>query len=691
MDDVKLKTTSCRVGVDVGGTFTDLVLADSRTGDLTFFKEPSVPDDPARAVERGLQGIIARAGVEPAAIDLVVHGTTLGLNTIIQRKGATLALVVSRGNRDVLEIGRSRMPNSYDFKSLKEEPLVPRHMVFEVDARMTADGTIESRPSAADIENLAQTLAKKDVDAIAVMLLNAYVDGALERDVAGALRNALPGVLVTESAALWPEIREFERALVATLNAYIHPLVDRYLERVRERMNAIGVMAPLYITASNGGTLGVESARDRPIDTILSGPATGVVAAARLASLGEQRKIVSVDMGGTSCDMAVSLDGEPEYTTRTSVGDFPLILPVVNVSAIGAGGGSIVWVDNQGVLKVGPQSAGAAPGPVCYGQGGSEPTMTDCYLVAGYLRSDRFLGGRMTLDKDAATAALALIADRIGLHGHDKAEQTAEAVLRVSTAKMATELYKSFAQKGLDPREFTLIAYGGAGPTQATMLAEEVGLHTALIVPSPGTLCALGAIMTDIKRDYVRMVRRQVGVGESVLQAITEALDGMEREARDWIASEGDLVGETAFSWNADMRYAGQAYELGVDVPQGLREAMDESTLIERFHQVHENVYGFRDTEARIELTSLRARIIGAVPPIEIATATSGDYAEHDRRPVFHQGAWVETAVYARGNLKPGDQLDGPALVEQEDTTTWIVPGWSGMVDKYGNIRIKKD
>ena len=317
--------------------------------------------------------------------------------------------------------------------------------------------------------------------------------------------------------------------------------------------------------------------------------------------------------------------------------------------------------------------------------------MTDCYLVAGYLRSDRFLGGRMTLDKDAATAALALIADRIGLHGHDKAEQTAEAVLRVSTAKMATELYKSFAQKGLDPREFTLIAYGGAGPTQATMLAEEVGLHTALIVPSPGTLCALGAIMTDIKRDYVRMVRRQVGVGESVLQAITEALDGMEREARDWIASEGDLVGETTFSWNADMRYAGQAYELGVDVPQGLREAMDESALIERFHQVHETVYGFRDTEARIELTSLRARIIGAVPPIEIAPATSGDYAEHDRRPVFHQGVWVETAVYARENLKPGDQLDGPALVEQEDTTTWIVPGWSGMVDKYGNIRIKKD
>ena len=425
-DGVRGEKEGCRVGIDVGGTFTDLVLADAATGALTFFKEPSVPDDPSTAVERGLQGIIARAGIAPDAIDLVVHGTTLGLNTIIQRKGATLALVVSRGNRDVLEIGRSRMPDSYDFRSQKEEPLVPRDMVFEIDARMTADGTIETRPAQAEIEALAQTLVDRKVDAVAVMLLNAYVDGTLEREVAAALRDALPGVLVTESAALWPEIREFERALVATLNAYIHPQVDGYLARLRERMDAIDVKAPLYITASNGGTLGVESARNRPIDTILSGPATGVVAAARLAALGEQRKILTVDMGGTSCDMAVSLDGEPEYTTRTTIGDFPLILPVVNVSAIGAGGGSIVWVDNQGVLKVGPQSAGAAPGPVCYGRGGTEPTMTDCYLAAGYLRTDRFLGGRMTLDKDAAIQALAGIADRIELPGDDKAAQAAE-------------------------------------------------------------------------------------------------------------------------------------------------------------------------------------------------------------------------------------------------------------------------
>ena len=690
LNGVREEKEGCRVGIDVGGTFTDLVLADAATGALTFFKEPSVPDDPSDAVERGLQGIIARAGVSPDAIDLVVHGTTLGLNTIIQRKGATLALVVSRGNRDVLEIGRSRMPDSYDFRSQKEEPLVPRDMVFEIDARMTADGAIETHPAQADIEALAQTLVDRKVDAVAVMLLNAYVDDTLEREVAAALRDALPGVLVTESAALWPEIREFERALVATLNAYIHPQVDDYLARLRERMDAIDVKAPLYITASNGGTLGVESARNRPIDTILSGPATGVVAAARLAALGEQRKILTVDMGGTSCDMAVSLDGEPEYTTRTTIGDFPLILPVVNVSAIGAGGGSIVWVDNQGVLKVGPQSAGAAPGPVCYGRGGTEPTMTDCYLAAGYLRTDRFLGGRMTLDKDAANQALAGISDRIGLPGDDKAAQAAEAVLRVSTAKMATELYKAFAQKGLDPREFTLIAYGGAGPTQGTMLAEEVGLRTVLIVPSPGTLCALGAVMTDIKRDYVRVVRRQIDSDQLILPVIAAALDGMETEAREWIAGEGTLQGEVTLSWSADMRYAGQAYELSVDIPAELRGAMDEAVLIERFHQVHESVYGFRDTEARVELTSLRARIVGAVPPIEITPAAGGTPPDHDRRRVYYRGEWLETAVYARDALRPGDWLDGPALVEQEDTTTWIVPGWRGTVDTIGNIRIEK-
>ena len=682
----------CRVGIDVGGTFTDLVLANSETGALTFYKEPSSPDDPAAAVERGLLGIIERAGVRPDEISLIVHGTTLGLNTIIQRKGARLALIVSRGNRDVLEIGRSRMPNSYNLNIPKEEPLVPRDMVFEVAARMLADGTIETRPEPGEIERLAKTLAGKQVDAVAVMLLNAYVDDTLEREIATALRAALPDVLVTESAALWPEIREFERALVTTLNAYIHPLVDRYLGRLRRRLDSAGIEAPLYITASNGGTLGVESARNRPIDTILSGPATGVVAAAQLAGLADLRQILTVDMGGTSCDMAVSRGGEPEFTTRTTVGEFPLILPVVDVSAIGAGGGSIVWVDRQGVLKVGPESAGAAPGPVCYGRGGTRPTMTDCYLVAGYLRPDGFLGGRMMLDRDAALAALDTVAEQIGLDGEDKAAHAAEAVLKVATAKMATELYKAFAQKGLDPREFTLVAYGGAGPTQATMLAQEVGLLTALIVPSPGTLCALGAVMTDIRRDYLRMVRRELDGAGAVLDVIAHAFDGMEREATDWISHEGDLVGETTLSWGADMRYAGQAYELNVTVSPELRAAMDAAALAELFHQAHEVVYGFRDEDARIEVTSLRGRVVGAVPPVVLAALPAAQEPTQSarQRQVFHGGGWLPASVHARDALQPGDRLVGPALVEQEDTTTWIIPGWHGLVDDLGNLRIDK-
>ena len=683
----------CRVGVDVGGTFTDLVLVDPKSGSLTFYKEPSRPAEPADAVVRGLAGIMDRAGVAPGEIGLLVHGTTLGLNTIIQRQGAKLALVVSPGNRDVFEIGRSRMPSSYDLSVPKEVPLVPRDLVFEVGARMLADGTVESRPSPEEVVELAAELRRHEVDAVAIMFLNAYVDGALEDEVGHALEAALPGVLITRSATLWPEIREYERALVAALNAYIHPLMGRYLGRLRERLDAMGVAAPLYITASNGGTLSLESARNRPIDTVLSGPATGVVAAARLSGTAGPEKIVTVDMGGTSCDMAVSQGGEPEYTTRTTVGDFPLILPVVDITAIGAGGGSIIWVDSQGLLKVGPESAGAEPGPACYGRGGERATITDCYLVTGHLHSEAFLGGRMALDREAAARVLDAIASQIGLDGEDRAARAAESALRVATAKMATELYKAFAQRGLDPREYTLIAYGGAGPTQANMLAEEIRSPTIKIAPSPGTLCALGAVMTDIRRDYLRMVRSELDDDGATVAVMRAALDAMEAEATAWVSAEGDLVGETTLSRSGDMRYAGQAYELSVDLPEDSARALDAGGLGELFHRVHEQVYGFRDEDARIEVTALRTRVVGKVPPIGLPTleAASGAARAIGRRDVFHDGAWLAAEVYRRADLAAGHALAGPALVEQEDTTIWILPGWRGTVDGHGNLEIERE
>ncbi|MBL8672706.1 MAG: hydantoinase/oxoprolinase family protein, partial [Alphaproteobacteria bacterium] len=335
----------CRIGIDVGGTFTDFVLTNTATGQLSYFKEPSVPKDPSLAVERGIQALLARAGLQAADVELVVHGTTLGVNAIIQRRGARVALVTSPGNRDVLEIARCRMPSSYDFSVGKEEPLVPRDLVFEVPARIGSDGTTRIAPDDAAIAALCRALRASEATAVAVMLLNSYADPALEIDVAQRISRQLQGVLVSASSQIWPEIREYERALVATLNAYIHPLLESYYALLTQRMTKIGIAAPLFITASNGGSLSVESARERPIDTVMSGPASGVVAAARIATLANRQEIITFDMGGTSSDIAVSKGGEPEYTTRTMIGDFPLVLPVVNVSSIGAGGGSIVWVD----------------------------------------------------------------------------------------------------------------------------------------------------------------------------------------------------------------------------------------------------------------------------------------------------------------------------------------------------------
>ncbi len=680
-------TARCRIGIDVGGTFTDFVMADLSSGRFHTHKEPSVPDDPSRAVEDGVAALLARAALGPGAVELIVHGTTIGLNTIIQRRGARLALVVSKGNRDVMELARSRMPNSYDFTAPRERPLIPRDLVFEIPARMTADGAVLARPSAADLAALARTLQPLGLDAVAVMLLNSYRDGVLEREVAATLRASLPGVLVTESAALWPEIREYERALVASLNAYIHPLMDRYIDRLSARLKGRGVGAPIYITANNGGTLGLDTARERPIDTILSGPASGVVAAARVAAPGKRHKLITIDMGGTSTDIAVCTGGEPEFTTATQVGDFPLMLPVVNVSAIGAGGGSILWVDEQGFLKIGPESAGADPGPACYGRGATRATITDCYLAVGILDPGHFLGGRMRLDRDAALAALDAVGAKLGLEGPDRPLRAAAAAMRVATSKMATETSKLMARRGLDPREFALLAYGGAGPTHANLLAEEALLSEVIVPTSPGTFCALGAILADVRRDYLRATRVTLGGDPRETARLLASLDAVAEEAKAWIAREGDIIGAHALEFAFDMRYPAQAYELRIQLPGEARARLDAARLIELFHAEHERLYGFRDPGSAVQVRNLRVRVTGRVAPVALPPPPLGATPRPTgTRRVFDRDGWIEAALYERAQLGAGAAIAGPAVVEQADTTTWILPGWRASVDEVGNL-----
>jgi N-methylhydantoinase A len=683
-----------RVGIDVGGTFTDFVLSGT-AGGLVFHKEPSTPDDPSAAVESGLLALVRKAGIGMGDIGLLVHGTTLGLNAIIQRRGGPIGLVVSPGNRDVLEIARCRMPNSVDFHLTKEESLVPRDLSFEIPARMKADGTVLVRPDAADYDRVAAALLEAKVATVAVMLLHSYLHPALEAEVAAELGRRLPGVPVTASAAIWPEAREYERTLVAVLNGFIAPLMQGYFARLQDRLTLRGLRAPITITTSNGGTVALRSASARPIETVLSGPASGVVAAARAADRTAHHRLITLDMGGTSCDIALTRSGAPEYTTRTTVGDFPLVLPVVNVSAIGAGGGSIIWVDPQGVLKVGPRSAGAAPGPVCYGRGGTEPTVTDCYLACGFIDPDRFLGGRMALNRAWAERALAPIAERLGFSGPDAPARAAHAALRVATAVMATELGKGLAQRGEDAASFALMPFGGAGPTHANLLAEEAGLPAVLVPFAPSTFCALGAVLSDLKRDFVRSLRLRTWPADPhATAALMTALFELSTEAKVWLEREGHATTHISLEASAEMRYAGQSFELTVDFPPATFNVMPAQiagAVAEAFHRVHEAIYGFRDTGSAIEMTAFRVRATGHLPPVALPDAPARPAAAPvGTRRVFTAEGWQDWPVHERGRLGRGARIAGPAIIEQEDSTLVLLRNWDAEVDIRGNLELRR-
>lgn len=668
---------SSRVGIDVGGTFTDFVLTSS--GSVWHHKEPSTPDDPSQAVASGLSTIVDTAGLSPSDLTGITHGTTIGLNTIIQRRGARIALVVTSGYRDILEIGRSRMPSSFDLHAAKEEPLVPRERIVEIDARLSPRG-IGVPPSESTLDTVANAVRATGADAAAVVLLHGYTNPAFEADLTARLASRLPEIPLASAAAIWPEVREYERTLVACLNAYIQPLMRDYFDRLAGRLSEAGFTAPLYIAASNGGSLSLASAIDRPIETVLSGPASGVMAATRLARDAGVKRIVTFDMGGTSSDIAVAVQATPEFATHTTIGGLPLILPVVAVSAIGAGGGSIVWVDEQGVLKVGPASAGADPGPVAYGRGGVQPTVTDCYLVTGVIDPATFLGGRMSLDPDAARTALAGVASRLG---SDSAESAAGDALRVATAGMATELQKTLAQRGLDPAEFTLVPFGGAGPTHAAVLAEEVGISHIVVPPTAATFCALGAVAADLRRDFARSLRRRLD--PDTASALQQVISDLDAEARGWLADQGG--GNPRVEISADLRYAGQAYELRIPLND-----LTSAAVAAAFHAEHERLYGFADAHAPIEVGTARLAIVAPLEPVSFGAAAPGSGAPepHGHRRVLIGQSWVDAAVFAREALGAGDSVTGPAVVEQDDTTVLIPPQWIAETDGAGNLQLHR-
>lgn len=679
----------CRIGIDVGGTFTDFVLANQKTGAIVRFKEPSVPQDPSLSVERGLPQLLELAGVTAADVNLIVHGTTIGLNATIQRRGVKLGMVVTKGNRGILEIARAQMPSAFDFAAPREEALVPRDLVLETTARCTHDGTVLARASEQELDEIAEQFRAAKVEAVAVVLMHSFAHSELELEVAEGLRRRLAGISVAASAPIWPEKREYERAMVALLNSYTQPLMEAYFDRLKERVAGLGVTAPIYITANNGGILSLETARARPIDTILSGPASGVVAAANVAASTGIDQLITVDVGGTSADMALVHSARPANTTRAQIGDFPLVVPIIGVTAIGAGGGSIVWVDKHGVLKVGPRSAGAYPGPICYGRGGIKPTITDCYLVAGLLDGKRFLGGRINLDLVLARQTLAEIGERLNFTGDNIAEQAAEAAIRVAAAVMATEMGRELAHRGDDARDYALLAFGGAGPTHANLVADEASIGTMVVPMLPATFCAFGAILADVKRDYV--ASRRVELDGSASTVLSSGFRELEAEAGNWIAGEGEFLDDIGYEHILDMRYHGQGFDLQVRLPSGMRGNLDPDALTDLFHERHDDNYGYRDTDSKVVVMAQRVRVVGRMPELTLPQldAKDGHAKVMDQRRVFHAGNFLDVPVYDRAAFGAGQTFMGPAIVEQGDTTIWILPDWSCTVDRLGNLLVR--
>ncbi|TMT80439.1 hydantoinase/oxoprolinase family protein [Haloterrigena sp. H1] len=655
-----------RIGVDVGGTFTDVALSvDDR---LVTAKVPSTEPQHVGVLE-GIEKACDDADIAPGDIDGFAHAMTVSVNALLERGGARTALVTTEGFRDVLEIGRQDRPDLYDLEAEKPDPLVPRERRFEVDERTTKDG-VEQPVDAAEVRELAATLRDSDVEAVAVSLLHAYADPENERIVAETLREELD-VPVSASHEVLAEFREFERTSTTAVDAYVRPAIDTYVGQLVDEASEAGIPAPRIMQA-NGGIADPETVREHAVTTTLSGPAAGVVGAAATVDDDDVEGLVTFDMGGTSSDVSLVRDGQAERTTDAEIDGLPIRTPMVDVNTVGAGGGSIAWVDAGGALRVGPESSGSQPGPACYGRGGTKPTVTDANVVLGYIGPETALGGEMTLDIEAARDALGRLADEAGLEGPLEA---AQGVYRVANATMTRTIRSVTVERGHDPREFALVAFGGAGPMHAAALADSLSVDR-VVVPRPGgVLSAFGLLAADESYDAVRTVGVDLdGADRTTLENVYDDLVG------DVLADASDRD-PAQVERAADCRYAGQSFELTVPVD----EAFDAAAVETRFHDAHERTYGYAMDES-IEVVNLRAT--ATVPGSEpgISHEGTGDAVVGTREAHFPEAGARETTVYDWDRLETGSSVAGPAVLEQAESTTVVPPAWTGEILADGTL-----
>ncbi len=689
-----------RIGVDIGGTFTDAALVDERSGAVTVVKVLSTPDNPAHGFMRSVERGLGERGSDGRAVGLVVHATTVATNALIEGTTARVGMITTRGFRDVLEIGRQIRSRLYDVHLQKPRPLVARRFSLEITERLDADGDVLTPLDHEEVRDAVRRLRDEGAEAVVVCFLHSYLNPAHEREAARIVREEFPGAFLSVSSDVCPEFREYLRASTAAVNAAVMPLVARYLDSLESELAGLGVSAPFYVMQSSGGVMSSTSAKDKPVYMIESGPAAGVIAAGAYATPHGYRDVLSFDMGGTTAKVGLIQDGRVRLSTEIEVGaqavtplgegrggGYPIRTPVIDLVEVGAGGGSEAWIDEGGALRVGPRSAGAQPGPACYGRGGIAPTVTDANLVLGRLDPAFFLGGELPLDAAAAQRAVAeRCAKPLGLDP----VKAAAGIVEIANAHMIAAVRLVSVQRGYDPRDFVLVAFGGAGPLHANALAKELGIPVVLVPPSPGIATAVGMLMTDIKHEFA--ATRRHALGRLTPAEIDGFFADFVREGDRVLEREGVAVADRRMARVLDLRYHGQSHELPVPLPSGPLTPADVDRVREAFHAAHERAYGYAAREDTVELVNVRLTAIGVSPkPRRPALPrATGDFtsAIKGHRPVWfaETHGFARCAVVDRGHLAWGHVVPGPAAIEEMDATTLVHPGSRARVDEHGNL-----
>jgi N-methylhydantoinase A len=681
-----------RVGVDTGGTFTDVVVLDEATGALTTTKTPSTPADPARGFLAGADKALAAADAGWDTVASVFHGTTVATNALLQGEVEGLGFLTTAGFRHLLEIGRQSVPDGYgnSYFWVKPDRIVPLHLVREVPERLDAGGRVLRPLDEGAVRDQAAWFRDHGVTAVGVCLLHAYANPAHEQRVREVFAEAYPECSLSISSDVLREYREYERSVTTLVDAFVKPTIARYVRTLAERLDErTGRDVPFFVMKSNGGVTSAAGVAERPITTVLSGPAAGALGAAAVTAAAGFDRVVTLDGGGTSTDVAVIRDGTPTLTTDATIGRFPAKVPMIDIVTVGAGGGSVAWVSPEGTLKVGPRSAGADPGPLCYGRGGREPTLTDAALVLGRI-PPHLLGGEIPLDAEAARAGVAALAAAVGLD----AEACAEGIVEIWTWNQANAIRQATVRRGIDVRDLALCAFGGSGPLEAARLLDILGMPAAVVPPDPGNLCARGLLTVDVRIDDVRTF---VASHDRLdLGALGSVVADLEARAAAALGAEGFDPADQRLLRSADLRYDGQAFEVRVDVPAGPVDAALAAAVLARFHDEHERLYGYcyRDRPRHgVEWVNVRITGVGPLdaPPLAPARPGTGTVAPTGSRPVFFAGAWHDTPIVWRPDLGAGDEVVGPAVVEEYGSTLPVPPGVRVVVDRLGALVARRE